>query len=128
MLNAYKVTKAFLQELDPAQNRAAEAPACKMTGKETAWPCSAAGCPLLGDCLTAHQKANAEFKGKPGATSNEEWLKSITKDELAATIHAFHLGYAPWCDHHCENECDDGCDNCILAWLDKPATETEEQK
>lgn len=42
-------------------------------------------------------------------------------DELATTIHAVGLGYAPWCDYHCENRGDDGCDNCIKEWLQQPA-------
>lgn len=44
-----------------------------------------------------------------------------TDDELATMLHAVKLGYAPWCDHHCENEGDDGCDKCIKKWLQQPA-------
>lgn len=43
------------------------------------------------------------------------------KHELATTLHAVKLGYAPWCDYHCENEGENGCDNCILNWLQQPA-------
>lgn len=57
------------------------------------------------------------------AKTNEQQFKTMDKKELATTIHALHLGYAPWCDHHCENRGDDGCDKCILSWLEKPATE-----
>lgn len=96
---------------------------CKMTGNPTTWPCSAAGCPLFGDCLTAYQLNSR--KERPLLT-NEECLKAFPKEELATTIHAFHLGYAPWCDHHCKNEGDDGCDQCILKWLGLPATENGE--
>ena len=44
-----------------------------------------------------------------------------TDDELATMLHAVKMGYAPWCDYHCENEGDDGCDNCIKKWLQQPA-------
>ena len=44
-------------------------------------------------------------------------------DELANMLHAVKLGYAPWCDHHCENEGDDGCDKCVEKWLQEPAEE-----
>lgn len=44
-----------------------------------------------------------------------------TDDELATMLHAVKLGYAPWCDYHCENQGDDGCDNCIKKWLQMPA-------
>lgn len=44
-----------------------------------------------------------------------------TDDELATMLHAVKMGYAPWCDYHCENEGDDGCDNCIKQWLKQPA-------
>ena len=44
-----------------------------------------------------------------------------TDEELATMLHAVKLGYAPWCDYHCENEGDDGCDNCIKKWLQQPA-------
>ena len=57
--------------------------------------------------------------------SNEDQLKAMPKNELAQTIHAFSLGFAPWCDYHCKNRGDDGCDQCIQAWLDRPAEETE---
>jgi hypothetical protein len=44
-----------------------------------------------------------------------------TDDELATMLHAVKMGYAPWCDYHCENEGDDGCDICIKNWLQEPA-------
>lgn len=44
-----------------------------------------------------------------------------TGNELASMLHAVKLGYAPWCDYHCENQGDDGCDNCIKEWLKQPA-------
>lgn len=61
----------------------------------------------------------------PDIPSNQEWLRAMSRDDLTDTIHAFHLGYAPWCDYHCKNNGDDGCDVCIRAWLDKPATEAK---
>lgn len=96
---------------------------CKMSGKAVTWPCSAAGCPLFGDCLVEYEKVMHAIQ-KP--MTNEGWLKSLPKSDLARTIHAFHLGYSPWCDHHCENEGDDGCDNCIVKWLELPATDNGE--
>lgn len=127
---------------------------CKMSGTPTTWPCSAAGCPLFGDCLTEYQRSskhkdtlNACLKGvhrkadckncdirstcpfytappEPAVPlmTNEKRLLSFNKEELATTIHAFHLGYAPWCDHHCKMQGEDGCDKCILNWLGMPAT------
>lgn len=56
--------------------------------------------------------------------TNKEWIQSLSKRNLAETIHAFHLGYSPWCDHHCAEYADDGCENCIAAWLDLPTTES----
>lgn len=50
-------------------------------------------------------------------------LRGMTDEQLAPVIFAFKLGFAPWCDHHCENEGDDGCENCILKWLQSPAEE-----
>lgn len=125
---------------------------CKMTGKATTWPCSAAGCPLFGDCLSSykttrlykclkddHRKAECKdcdvrnscpyYTAPPEETpvmTNEKWLKSLPKDDLASTIHAFHLGYSPWCDHHCKEYADDGCDKCVAKWLEMPATDRTE--
>ena len=98
---------------------------CLMTGRGHTMPCSAAGCPLFGDCLVRYEKEQRE-KATPKPMSNEEWLKSLHKGDLANTIHAFHLGYSPWCDHHCENEGDDGCDNCIVKWLELPVSDEGE--
>ena len=63
--------------------------------------------------------------GIPKPITNEKSLRSQSKDDLVTTIHAFHLGYAPWCDYHCKNKGDDGCEKCIRTWLDKPATEVQ---
>ena len=30
-----------------------------------------------------------------------------TDDELATMLYAVKLGYAPWCNYHCENQGDD---------------------
>ena len=38
---------------------------CKMSGEATAWPCSAPGCPLYGDCLS-------EYAGNFKPVSSEE--------------------------------------------------------
>lgn len=132
---------------------------CKLSGASTTWPCSAASCPLFGDCLTAYQKMSVMpgvptscIKGVPQKVgckacdirnacpvysappedvpvmTNEEWLKSLPKGDLASTIHAFHLGYSPWCDHHCKEYADDGCDNCVAKWLKMPATEPSDAR
>ena len=53
--------------------------------------------------------------------TNADRLRAMSDEELEPMIFAFKLGYAPWCDHHCENEGDYGCDNCILKWLKQPA-------
>lgn len=98
---------------------------CLMTGRGHVMPCSVAGCPLFGDCLARYEKALREEATKKPMT-NEEWLKGLPKSDLANAIHAFHLGYSPWCDHHCENEGDAGCDNCIAKWLELPATDDGE--
>ena len=97
---------------------------CKMSRKAVTWPCSAAGCPLFGDCLAEYEKVLHAVTPKP--MTNEQWLKGLPKGDLASTIHAFHLGYSPWCVHHCENEGDDGCDNCIAKWLELSATDDGE--
>ena len=55
--------------------------------------------------------------------THADQLRVMTEEELAPMIFAYKLGYAPWCDHHCENEGDDGCDNCILKWLKQFAEE-----
>lgn len=54
--------------------------------------------------------------------TNSDSIKA-TDNELATMLHAVKMGYAPWCDYHCENEGDDGCDNCIKKWLQQPAEE-----
>ena len=59
---------------------------------------------------------------KPKPKTNAKRI-CATDDELATMLHAVKMGYAPWCDYHCENECDDGCDNCIKKWLQQPAEE-----
>lgn len=56
---------------------------------------------------------------KPKPKTNAQRIRS-TFDELATMLHAVNLGYAPWCDYHCENKGDDGCDNCIKKWLQQP--------
>ena len=53
--------------------------------------------------------------------TNADRIRAMTDYELATMLHAFKMGYAPWCDYHCENESDDGCDNCIKKWLQQPA-------
>lgn len=125
MLNGIKVTKDLLSEIKQAADQASYV--CKMTGEKVILPCAAAGCPLFGDCLTAYGKAGKAEKESiaPDIPSNKEWLRAMSRDDLTDTIHAFHLGYAPWCDYHCRNKGDDGCDVCIRAWLDEPATEAK---
>lgn len=56
---------------------------------------------------------------KPKQTNAESICAN--EHELATMLHAVKLGYAPWCDHHCENEGDGGCDKCIEKWLQAPA-------
>lgn len=124
MLNGRKITKDLLEKVKQAIDQ--PSCVCKMTGNEVTLPCSAAGCPLFGDCLTAYSKAS-ETKS-PSIPTNEEWLRTISQDDLADTIHAFHLGYAPWCDYHCKNQGDEGCEKCIRAWLGKPTTEAQKSE
>ena len=52
--------------------------------------------------------------------TNADQIRAMSDEELEPTILAFKLGYAPWCDHHCENEGEYGCDTCILNWLKQP--------
>lgn len=52
--------------------------------------------------------------------TNADRIRAMSDEELEAMILAFKLGYAPWCDHHCENEGEDGCDTCISNWLKQP--------
>ena len=60
--------------------------------------------------------------------SNADHIRAMSDEELEPMILAFKLGYAPWCDHHCENEGDDGCDTCILKWLKQPAGGADHEK
>ena len=53
--------------------------------------------------------------------TNADRIRADNDDGLKETIHAFSLGFKPWCDFHCENEGDDGCDKCIENWLQQPA-------
>lgn len=92
--------------------------------KNVIYDCPHAHCrtPIdTGECSKACiEKYNKEMGIKP--KTNADSIQS-TEDELATTLHAVKMGYAPWCDHHCENEGDDGCDNCIKNWLQQPAKE-----
>lgn len=72
------------------------------------------GCFEDGRC---HALGNCEHK----IVTNADRIRAEDDDEIKTEIHAFSLGFKPWCDYHCENEGDDGCDNCIEAWLQQPA-------
>lgn len=76
----------------------------------------AKGCFTDGKC---RYKKDCENK----VITRADQLRAMTYEQLAPVIFAFKLGFAPWCDHHCENEGDDGCENCILKWLQSPAEE-----
>ena len=81
-------------------------------------------CPVK-PCHTLYYRGSycAEQRAKLGLgdpMTNAEQIQT-TKNELESMLLAVHLGYAPWCDHHCENEGDDGCDNCRREWLQQPA-------
>lgn len=65
------------------------------------------------DCELLRQKVVKLLPQKP--MTNADRIRD-TDDELATMLHAVKLGFAPWCDYHCENEGDDGCDNCIKKW------------
>ena len=56
----------------------------------------------------------------PVPQTNADHIRADNDDGLKETIHAFSLGFKPWCDFHCENEGDDGCDKCIENWLKQP--------
>lgn len=64
------------------------------------------------------EKVPSNWKPKP--MTNADRIRS-SDEEVATMLLAVKLGYAPWCDYHCENEGDDGCDNCIKKWLQQPA-------
>ena len=53
--------------------------------------------------------------------THADQIRAMSDEELEPTILAVKLGYAPWCDHHCENEGEYGCDKCIENWLKQPA-------
>ena len=58
---------------------------------------------------------------KPKPMTNADRIRAMSDEELKDSVLATHLGYAPWCDYHCENKGDDGCDRCIEKWLKQPA-------
>ena len=53
--------------------------------------------------------------------TNADRIRAMSDEEMKDSVLATHLGYAPWCDYHCENKGDDGCDRCIEKWLKQPA-------
>ena len=53
---------------------------CKMTGKEKELPCSAAGCPLFGDCIVDYEKAIK----KP--QTNADRIRAMSDEELAVFL------------------------------------------
>lgn len=54
--------------------------------------------------------------------SNADCIRAMADEEQKDFILAVHLGYAPWCDCHCEYKgIEDGCDRCIGNWLQQPA-------
>ncbi len=55
---------------------------CKMTGNEKMFPCSAAGCPLFGDCLVEYEKEHKKNTAKP--QTNADRIRAMS-DELLAT-------------------------------------------
>jgi hypothetical protein len=77
---------------------------CKMTDKEVDLPCSSAGCPLFGDCLSAYEKATATAKPQ----TNADHIRSMTDEELAVAI--------------CQTQ--DQCSCCELTETDGSCTET----
>ena len=66
------------------------------------------------------QQAIEEYNNGHKPMTNADQIRAMRDEELEPTILAFKLGYAPWCDHHCENEGEYGCDTCILNWLKQP--------
>ena len=66
------------------------------------------------------QQAIEEYNNGHKPMTNADQIRAMSDEELEPTILAFKLGYAPWCDHHCENEGEYGCDTCILNWLKQP--------
>lgn len=63
---------------------------CKMSKKETTWPCSARGCPLYGDCLVEYEAAEQ----KP--MTNFEKIKGMCEIELAGFLSGISLFGNPW--------------------------------
>lgn len=91
---------------------------CKMTGKEKELPCSAAGCPLFGDCIVEYEKAVR----KP--QTNADRIRAMSDMELRDFLQS-----RVWlCETH---KLCDGCPlyseekGCLstLEWLQQPAEE-----
>ena len=88
-------------------------------------------CPVK-DCQTMHYRGStcAAQRAKYGLgdpLTNADQIHRWDIDNHAEFLHAVHLGFSPWCDHHCQNECDDGCDNCIKNWLQQSTEGTNSE-
>ena len=82
---------------------------CKMTGKQTELPCSAAGCPLFGDCVVDYEKATK----KP--QTNADRIRAMSDEELATDLLDMF-----------QDICEDGVPSkeWMLEWLKQPAEGT----
>ena len=76
---------------------------------------------VCGTCVKCETKYT---NWKPIPVTYGDQIRAENNDELKVTIHAFSLGFKPWCDFHCENEGDDDCDKCIENWLHQPVEES----
>lgn len=107
---------------------------CKMTGKQTELPCSAAGCPLFGDCIVDYEKATKKSK------TNADLIRSMSDEQIAEAFYNLvdNLQTGTMDDLSClfcdgKNGCIDADGNitcspdmekaCVLRWLRSPAKE-----
>lgn len=89
---------------------------CKMTKEPTTWPCSAASCPLYGDCIVDWQKQNE----KP--MTNADRIRAMSDEELAVVIMCPYDMEHPLCIQSPK------CVDCCLKWLQQPAEEVNNGK
>ena len=94
---------------------------CKMSGRKQMFPCSAAWCPLFGDCLTEYEKEHKKNTAKP--RTNADRIRAMSDEELAR-----FLAENEWeCETYndcakCPRMTDDGCAS-LLKWLKQPEEE-----
>lgn len=85
-----------------------------MTGKEKELPCSAAGCPLFGDCIVDYEKATKKPK------TNADRIRGLNDEELAKWMLQFVIDCTEaTLGEDCSFE--DGAETAMVNWLKQPA-------